>query len=382
MRTGPAPAGVGRSDHHAVDRHAADRRARPPAPPPAAGAGRPGPGDRRRLPEAFAAELLRLFEEGHRCFCPDCRARAREREVRRRRTLGSPHEQRGPEQRGPEPADAGGHRPRLLQGHARGGRGGGRARGRVAPRPPDDELLTYPLADGGEGTLDALGHDLPADCWRSQHVTGPDGRPVEAAWLLLPDGTAVVEMAARPGSPAARARPAARHHPRARGAAGRRRRRPAVQRVMLTLGGSATTDGGTGAWPPWAPGSSTPTVPTCPRAGARWPGWPVSTSAASRRPRRAACSASWTSPPRCSARLGAAGQFGPQKGASPEQVAQLDAALARLADLLDGDREAPGSGAAGGTAFGFAACWGAVFVSGQRVRRQRLRDTRLPRHAA
>ena len=34
---------------------------------------------------AFAAELLRLFDEGHRCFCPDCRARAREHELRRRR---------------------------------------------------------------------------------------------------------------------------------------------------------------------------------------------------------------------------------------------------------------------------------------------------------
>jgi glycerate kinase len=62
--------------------------------------------------------------------------------------------------------------------------------------------------------------------------------------------------------------------------------------------------------------------------------------------------------------LGAAGQFGPQKGASPAQVAELDAALARLADLLGGDRDAPGSGAAGGTSFGFAACWGAEFVSG------------------
>jgi glycerate kinase len=56
---------------------------------------------------------------------------------------------------------------------------------------------------------------------------------------------------------------------------------------------------------------------------------------------------------------GAAAVFGPQKGASPAQVAELDAALSRFAECLGGDPTAPGSGAAGGTAFGFAAAWGA-----------------------
>jgi glycerate kinase len=60
---------------------------------------------------------------------------------------------------------------------------------------PDDELRTVPLADGGEGTLAALGHDVPRSAWRTEPVTGPDGRPVDAAWLLLPDGTAVLELA-------------------------------------------------------------------------------------------------------------------------------------------------------------------------------------------
>src|SRR5919202_1226397 len=162
---------------------------------------------------------------------------------------------------------------------------------------PDDELLTVPLADGGEGTLDALGHDLPASCWRTAPVTGPDGRPVEAAWLLLPDGTAVVEMARAAGLPLLE--------------------RP--DRVDLT-----------GLTPPPPGGVQCLVDVTAPLLGP----------------------------------LGAAGQFGPQKGASPAQVAELDAALARLADLLGGDREAPGAGAAGGTAYGFAAAWGAQFVSG------------------
>jgi glycerate kinase len=61
---------------------------------------------------------------------------------------------------------------------------------------------------------------------------------------------------------------------------------------------------------------------------------------------------------------GAAAVFGPQKGASPAQIAELDAALSRFADLLGGDPAAPGAGAAGGTAYGFAAAWGATIVSG------------------
>ena len=51
------------------------------------------PRGRRPAPPAsdvFAAELLRLFQEGHRCFCPDCRMRAREREVRRRQAASTP----------------------------------------------------------------------------------------------------------------------------------------------------------------------------------------------------------------------------------------------------------------------------------------------------
>jgi glycerate kinase len=55
---------------------------------------------------------------------------------------------------------------------------------------------------------------------------------------------------------------------------------------------------------------------------------------------------------------GAAAVFGPQKGATAAQVAELDAALARFADTVGGDPRQPGAGAAGGTAFGFATLWG------------------------
>ncbi|MCZ2815391.1 glycerate kinase [Modestobacter sp. VKM Ac-2984] len=230
---------------------------------------------------------------------------------------------------------------------------------------PEDELLTVPLADGGEGTLEALGHDLPADCWRSAPVTGPDGRAVDAAWLLLPDGTAVVEMARAAGLPLL-------ERPDPLGATTRGLGQllaavvadPAVHRVMLTLGGSATTDGGTGALAALgarfldADGAELP-----PGGGALSRLARVDLAGLTPPPAGGVqCLVDVTAP--LLGPLGAAGQFGPQKGADPGQVTELDAGLARLADLLGGDREAPGAGAAGGTAYGFAVCWGAESVSG------------------
>jgi glycerate kinase len=230
---------------------------------------------------------------------------------------------------------------------------------------PDDEVLTLPLADGGEGTLEALGHDVPAGCWRSAPVSGPDGRPVDAAWLLLPDGTAVVEMARAAGLPQMAEADALGATTRGLGelltlvVAD-----PGVTRLMLTLGGSATTDGGTGALAALgarfldADGVDLP-----PGGGELVRLDRVDLSRLVPPPAGGVqCLVDVTAP--LLGPLGAAGQFGPQKGASPAQVATLDAGLARLADLLGGDREAPGAGAAGGTAYGFAVAWGAEFVSG------------------
>jgi len=232
-------------------------------------------------------------------------------------------------------------------------------------RRPDDELVTLPLADGGEGTLEALGHDLPDASWRTETVGGPDGRPVLARWLLLPDGTAVVEMAQAAGLPLLdRPDPL---HATTRGLGELLAAvvaDPEVQQVMLTLGGSATTDGGTGALAALgarfldADGAELP-----PGGGALARLATVDLSGLTPPPPGGVrCLVDVTAP--LLGPLGAAGQFGPQKGATPEQVAELDAALAHLADLLGGDREAVGAGAAGGTAYGFAVAWGAQFVSG------------------
>ena len=67
---------------------------------------------------------------------------------------------------------------------------------------PRDEVAEIPLADGGEGTIDALRVALPQATLRTvRAVTGPDGAPTDADYLLLPDGTAVVELARSSGLP-------------------------------------------------------------------------------------------------------------------------------------------------------------------------------------
>src|SRR4029077_3380800 len=62
------------------------------------------------------------------------------------------------------------------------------------------EAVEVPVADGGEGTADALHAALGGE-WRQTIVSDPLGRPISARWLLLPDGRAVVEAAAAIGLP-------------------------------------------------------------------------------------------------------------------------------------------------------------------------------------
>ena len=72
---------------------------------------------------------------------------------------------------------------------------------------PDDEIVLLPMADGGEGTLDAFAGAVPGARRMPVTVTGPDGAPVEVSWLLLPGdsadaasaGIAVVELASTCG---------------------------------------------------------------------------------------------------------------------------------------------------------------------------------------
>src|SRR5207247_2436803 len=110
-----------------------------------------------------------------------------------------------------------------------------------------ERVRELPLADGGEGTLDALLAALGGER-NIARVTGPDGRPIDAEWGLLSDGRAVVEMAQASGLSLV----AGRNDPLAATTSGSGEliaaaARAGASEVIVGVGGSATTDGGLGA---------------------------------------------------------------------------------------------------------------------------------------
>jgi glycerate kinase len=216
---------------------------------------------------------------------------------------------------------------------------------------PADVLLHAPLADGGEGTLVAI---AAAGGWQWQEADAHDpiGRPIRAAWLRSDDGSAaVVELAAASGL--SRLAPAERDPlgatTRGTGEAIMAALDAGVRRITLGIGGSATNDGGRGILE--ALGA---------RVGDDADGDDVDLNALDRRladvDLRIACDV--TNP--LLGEHGAAATYGPQKGAGPDEVAEIDRRLGRFADALERatgrrERDTPGAGAAGGTGFGLLA---------------------------
>lgn len=230
---------------------------------------------------------------------------------------------------------------------------------------PEDEVLLLPQADGGEGTLDALAVAVLGAVRRSAgEVAGPDGQPHPGEWLLLPDGTGVVELAAVCGLELLRSPDPLGASTRGLGQTVARALDEGVERLWIALGGSASTDGGVGALAALgarftnaegadlrAGGGALPALAEVDLAGLRGA------------PRGGVRLLADVTAPLLGPQ-GAAAVFGPQKGASPAEVVRLDAGLARLAALLGPGADVPGAGAAGGTAYGFIAAWDAEVVSG------------------
>lgn len=235
-------------------------------------------------------------------------------------------------------------------------------RGWLRARPGDDVTLA-PMADGGQGTLDVLASAVPGARRVPVRVTGPDDRPVDAHWLRLPDGTGVVEVASTSGITLLDPLRPLAAHTRGFGQAIRAALDAGVPRLLLALGGSSSTDGGVGALRELGArfrsvdgsaagdgGGALAGIASADLAGLRaLPAGGARILADVRAP--------LTGP------AGAAAVYGPQKGATPDDVRLLDAGLAHLARLLGVDPATPGSGAAGGTAAGLLA-WGAEAASG------------------
>jgi len=244
----------------------------------------------------------------------------------------------------------------------------------VGVRGEELEIVRVPMADGGEGTVEtilaAIGGKL-----HEIEVTGPLGEPVEASFGLSADGrTAVIEMASAAGLHLV---PAERRDPTKTTTYGvgeliKAALDAGASRILVGIGGSSTTDGGTG----------------CAQAlGYRFfdeDGRQICEPMAGRHlPRLGRIE-----PDRRDARLdavelivacdvdnpltgpqGAAAVYGPQKGADPQQVRLLDAGLGRLAERIRRDlgvdvETLPGAGAAGGLGAGLVAFCGGTLRRG------------------
>jgi glycerate 2-kinase len=227
---------------------------------------------------------------------------------------------------------------------------------------PSDEIVQLPMADGGEGTLDAFAAAVPGAARMPLRVLGPDGRPVEAEWLLLPDGTAVVELALASGITLLDPLLPFDAHTYGFGQLIAAAVDAGAGSLILAVGGSSSTDGGAGALAALGAGlfdAAGGAIPLGNRGLASLDRADLGTA----RPAPASVVVL------CDVRNpllgpdGAAAVFGPQKGARPADIAVLDANLARFAVVIGGDPMFPGAGAAGGTAYGLVA-WGAELRSG------------------
>ena len=137
-----------------------------------------------------------------------------------------------------------------------------------------------------------------------------------------------------------------------------------VGRILVGLGGSASTDGGTGALGALGARFLDAAGNPLPPGGGALADLARADLSGLRAPPAGGvtCLTDVTAP--LLGPGGAAAVFGPQKGADGPQIARLEKGLARLAETLGGDPAAPGAGAAGGTGYGLAAAWGAVLTPG------------------
>jgi glycerate kinase len=226
----------------------------------------------------------------------------------------------------------------------------------------DDDLALRPMADGGEGTLAALAAALgEAAEVRSVEVSDPLGRPVTARFLLLDGGAAAfVEMAEASGlarlAPDERSPDSSRRaSTRGTGELIRAALDAGAQRITIGLGGSATTDGGTGMLRALGASFLDASGAELPEGGGALAGLDrIATDGLDPRLGEAQLAvASDVTNPLCGPR-GAAATYASQKGADPQAVKELDAALASYSRAIESATgrlvaDLPGAGAAGGT---------------------------------
>jgi glycerate 2-kinase len=232
---------------------------------------------------------------------------------------------------------------------------------------PDAEVVLVPIADGGDGTVEALVAATNGER-RTLRVRGPLGDPVEADYGLIDGGsTAVIEMAKAAGLALV---PPEKRDPRVTTTFGvgellQQAYDHGARHFIVGIGGSATNDGGAGTaqalgyqllddkgqeLPPGGLALKRLARIDAARVRANWKAADV----------EVACDV--TNP--LTGPTGASAVYGPQKGATPKMVAELDTALKHFAGIIRRDlgvdvEQLPGAGAAGGLGAGLVAFTGA-----------------------
>ena len=240
---------------------------------------------------------------------------------------------------------------------------------------PDAEIVSVPMADGGEGTVKSL-IDATRGRLVTKIVTDPLGQKVEAGFGILGDGkTAVIEMAQASGLPLV---PLEKRDPRITTTYGTGELILAAfeegcHKLLIGIGGSATNDGGAGMAQALgfrlldqkgrqlSPGGS-----------ALKDLYRIETSGKDPRLQNIEVIVACDVNNPLTGLKGASAVYGPQKGATPEMVSELDQALEHFAAVIDRDlgiaiRDLPGAGAAGGLGAGLLAFLNAKLKSGVEI---------------
>lgn len=235
----------------------------------------------------------------------------------------------------------------------------------------ETETVSIPMADGGEGTAQALCLAMNGEM-RSARVTGPLGEEVQAQYALLPDGTAVIEMAQAAGLPLV---PVERRNPlfttsRGVGELMLRALDEGARSLLIGLGGSATNDGGCGMLRALGARLTDEAGEQIPEGGVGLERLAqIDLSGLDRRlekvTMRAMCDV--TNP--LLGERGATYIYGPQKGADQEGLRRLEKGMAHYAQVARRTlgkeiAEFPGAGAAGGLGAALQGLLGAQLVRG------------------
>ncbi|MEJ6626333.1 MAG: glycerate kinase [Actinomycetes bacterium] len=232
---------------------------------------------------------------------------------------------------------------------------------------PYDEVRSFPMADGGEGTLETFASRFPTSRRFEIEVNFYEKQNRLATWLLLDDGTAIIELAEACGLIHMKTLAPLKASTFAFGKILKSAaENPEVKKIIACVGGSASTDGGVGALI---------------ALGARFldkSGNSIELGGEALKEIYSADFLQITKPPLLGSTClvdvnnfligenGAARIYAPQKGASEEDIKILEVGLQRLLEVSE-KIDFPGAGAAGGTSFGLNLGWGSSLNSGAKV---------------